>query len=165
MDSMQAAGFPRRPTRRGGRGRGRSTGSLSSSGVPTDHLKNLTNAMELGDHTGVKKHAFALIRSLPKAQQGLPRPNDANGAQGPKDAAQSGTNDSTNADKGVTELKKLPNGNGDKGTTNSGSVRLAAMLKGRRQPKTPKAVSAAPSGSMVASPSDNDGDDDLNGGY
>lgn len=84
-----ASGMPKRPTRRGGRNKIQS----NSAGVPSDHLKNLTNALNANEHGKAKNHAFALIRSLPKAQLGVALPNDLPDAKGPPDSASSGADD------------------------------------------------------------------------
>lgn len=123
----ESMGMPPRKklTRRGGRRK-----SAGSAGVPIDHMKNLTNAMELGDHAKVKAHAFALIRSLPKAQMGVPSPNDLPDASGPSDAASSGTDDFSGPK--LTSMSAMPKAN----TPASGagkSMRLASMLRGLKK--------------------------------
>ena len=128
VNSANAMGFPSRgkPTRRGGR----TKQSGSNSGVPMDHMRNLTNAMDLGDHGRAKQHAFALIRSLPKAQMGQDRPNDAYGSHGnPEDATATGTDDFSgpkNVDLTATP-KNTANLSGKGGGQQQN--RLAAMLK------------------------------------
>ena len=127
VNSANAMGFPPRgkPTRRGGR----TKPSGSNSGVPMDHMKNLTNAMDLGDHGRAKQHAFALIRSLPKSQMGQDRPNDAYGSQGPADATATGADDYSgpkNVD--LTATPKNTAALAGKGG-GGGQNRLAAMLK------------------------------------
>ena len=125
-NASEAAGFPRRKTRRGGRGRK----AVGSAGVPVDHMKNLTNAMSLGDHGKAKQHAFALIRSLPKAQLGVPLPNDLPDASGPTDATASGGDaiDGPN----VTSVKAMPKNNAPAKPAGN-PMRLAAMLKGLKK--------------------------------
>lgn len=126
MNTAQSMGFPsRKPTRRGGRNRN----PVGSAGVPINHLKNLTNAMEIGDHAKVRSHAFSLIRSLPKAQQGQPSPNDVPGASGAPDATATGTDDGPSMN--VSSADALPKSNSPAKPSGTGP-RLAAMLKGRK---------------------------------
>jgi len=133
-NSISAMGFPsRKPTRRGGRGKG----PAGSAGVPVDHLKNLTNAMELGDHAQARSHAFALVRSLPKAQQGIPSPNDIPEASGAPDAASSGADDIDGPN--VTSTKAMPPAN-TPAKAPSGGMRLAQMLKAKGMAKPSKAA-------------------------
>lgn len=53
------AGPPRKKTRRGKRKQS------GPPGNPNDHHTKLGLAISSGDHAGARKHAFALIRSLP----------------------------------------------------------------------------------------------------
>ena len=125
VNSANALGFPSKPTRRGGRAKQ----SGSNSGVPMDHMKNLTNAMDLGDHGRAKQHAFALIRSLPKAQMGQDRPNDAYGSRGnPEDATATGTDDFSGPNVNLNATPKNTAATPGKGGGQQQN-RLAAMLK------------------------------------
>lgn len=135
IGSVSQSGFPaRRSVRRGGRGRGKG----AHVGVPTEHMTNLQSAMSKGDHAGARSHAFALIRSLPKGQQGVPTPNDLADASGPADAASSGEDDMDGMnDTGLPS--KLPSANTPVKGGSTGNMRLAQMLKAKGMAKPPKA--------------------------
>ena len=96
-----------------------------------DHMKNLTNAMDIGDHAKARSHAFALVRSLPKAQLGVPSPNDLPDASGAPDAASSGTSDYSGP--ANVNLSAKPNANTPASPSGKGT-RLAQALKGKRPP-------------------------------
>lgn len=125
--ASETMGAPaRKKTRRGGRRK-----AVGSAGVPTDHLKNLTNAMELGDHAKVRSHAFALVRSLPKAQMGIPSPNSLPDADGPADAASEGTDDIDGPK--VTKMNAPTGGNMTAKPVGGTGLRLAQMLRATKK--------------------------------